>query len=112
MAGSLVGVACMGRIRSTALGYGCADTAWGHGYATEAALGLLQWGFATLDLNRVHAEVDTRDVASTRVLEKLGSVLEGMMREDCIVNGEVSDSWVYGLIRWEWRIPSETVRTR
>jgi ribosomal-protein-alanine N-acetyltransferase len=25
------------------------------------------------------------------------------LREDCVVNGEVSDSWVYGLIRREWR---------
>jgi ribosomal-protein-alanine N-acetyltransferase len=29
------------------------------------------------------------------VLEKLGFVREGRLREDCVVNGEVSDSWVY-----------------
>ncbi|MGW3602728.1 GNAT family N-acetyltransferase [Micromonospora sp. NPDC005161] len=56
----------------------------------------------TLDLNRVQAETDTRNVASARVLEKLGFVREGTLREDCVVNGEVSDSWVYGLIRREW----------
>jgi RimJ/RimL family protein N-acetyltransferase len=88
--------------RSAALGYCYDDAAWGHGYATEAARGLLRWAFDTLDLNRVQAEVDTRNVASARVLEKLGFVLEGTLREDCIVNGEVSDSWVYGLIRREW----------
>src|SRR5258708_36165238 len=59
--------------------------------------------FDTLDLNRVQAETDTRNVASARVLEKLGFVREGTLREDCVVNGEVSDSWVYGLIRREWR---------
>ena len=89
--------------RSARLGYCFDDTAWGHGYATEAARGLLQWTFDTLDLNRVQAETDTRNVASARVLEKLGFVREGMLREDCIVNGEVSDSWVYGLIRRDWR---------
>jgi len=31
------------------------------------------------------------------------------LREDCVVNGEVSDSWVYGLIRREWPPPSEPV---
>jgi RimJ/RimL family protein N-acetyltransferase len=46
-------------------------------------------------------------VASARVLEKLGFVREGTLREDCVVNGEVSDSWVYGLIRREWRPSSE-----
>ncbi len=60
-------------------------------------------GFDTLDLNRVRADVDTRNRASARVLEKLGFVREGTLREDCIVDGDVSDSWVYGLLRREWR---------
>ena len=89
--------------RSASLGYCFHDAAWGHGYATEAARVLLRWAFDTLDLNRVQAETDTRNVASARVLEKLGFVREGTLREDCVVNGEVSDSWVYGLIRREWQ---------
>ena len=90
--------------RSASLGYCLDDAAWGHGYATEAARALLQWGFDTLDLNRVQAEADTRNTASARVLEKLGFLLEGTLREDCVVNGDVSDSWVYGLLRREWRV--------
>ena len=89
--------------RSASQGYCFDNAAWGHGYATEAARVLLRWAFGTLDLNRVQAETDTRNVASARVLEKLGFVREGTLREDCVVNGEVSDSWVYGLIRREWR---------
>ena len=91
------------------IGWRLVRAAWGHGYATEAARGLLRWAFDMLDLNRVQAETDTRNVASARVLEKLGFVREGTLREDCIVNGEVSDSWVYGLIRREWRPASEPV---
>jgi [ribosomal protein S5]-alanine N-acetyltransferase len=98
--------------RSASLGYCFDDAAWGHGYATEAARALLRWAFDTLDLNRVQAETDTRNVASARVLEKLGFVREGTLREDCVVNGEVSDSWVYGLIRREWRPSSEPVPAR
>lgn len=88
--------------RSATLGYSLSDKAWGHGIATEAAEALLQWAFKTLDLNRVQAETDTRNIASGRVLEKLGFKREGTLREDCIVEGEVSDSWVYGLLRREW----------
>ncbi|MFI6093588.1 GNAT family N-acetyltransferase [Streptomyces sp. NPDC051218] len=89
--------------RSASLGY-CLDPAmWGHGYATEAAHALLQWAFDTWDLNRVQAEADTRNAASGRVLEKVGFVREGTLQEDCVVNGEVSDSWVFGLLRREWR---------
>jgi ribosomal-protein-alanine N-acetyltransferase len=89
--------------RSASLGYCFDDAAWGHGYATEAAQALLQWAFDALGLNRVQAETDTRNAASARVLEKLGFVREGTLREDCVVNGEVSDSWVYGLLRRESR---------
>jgi RimJ/RimL family protein N-acetyltransferase len=88
--------------RSAAIGYCLGDAAWGRGYATEAARALVQWAFDTLDLNRIQAETDTRNLPSARVLEKLGFVREGTLREDCIVAGEVSDSWVYGLIRREW----------
>lgn len=87
--------------RSASLGYCFDDTVWGQGYATEAARALLQWAFETLDLNRVQAEANTRNAASARVLEKLGFVREGTLREDCVVNGEVSDSWVFGLLRKE-----------
>jgi RimJ/RimL family protein N-acetyltransferase len=95
--------------RSATLGYCYYEATWGYGYATEAARAVLQWAFDTLDLNRVQTETDTRNVASARVLEKLGFVREGTLREDCIVNGEVSDSWVYGLIKREWLPSSEPV---
>ena len=89
--------------RSATLGYCLDDSAWGQGFATEAADALLRWAFDTLDLNRVQSDADTRNTASARVLEKLGFVREGMLRENCIVNGDVSDSWVYGLLRRQWK---------
>ncbi|MCE7981411.1 MAG: N-acetyltransferase [Caldilinea sp. CFX5] len=88
--------------RSAMIGYCLDEKAWGQGFATEAAGALLQWAFDTLDLNRVQSGADTRNRASERVLEKLGFVREGTLREDCIVNGEVSDTSVYGLLRREW----------
>lgn len=88
--------------RSVRLGFVLGADASGRGYATEAARALLGWAFATLPLHRVQAEADTRNAASARVLEKLGFVHEGTLREDCIVDGEVSDSFVYGLLRREW----------
>jgi RimJ/RimL family protein N-acetyltransferase len=98
--------------RRASLGYCLDDAAWGHGYATEAAGAVLDWAFDRLDLNRVQAETDTRNTASARVLEKLGFVREGLLREDCIVDGEVSDSWVYGLIRREFVASRSEVAAR
>jgi RimJ/RimL family protein N-acetyltransferase len=97
---------------SASMGYCFDDATWGHGYATEAARALLQWAFDALGMNRVQAETDTRNAASARVLEKLGFVREGTLREDCVVNGEVSDSWVYGLIRKQWQPSLDPVPAR
>jgi ribosomal-protein-alanine N-acetyltransferase len=89
-------------LHSAELGYVLTRQAWGHGYATEAARAVLTWAYDALPLNRVQSEADTRNPASARVLEKLGFVLEGTLREDCVVDGVVSDSWVYGLLRRDW----------
>jgi len=92
--------------RSLGIGYCLDEPAWGQGYATEAVGAMLRWLYDALDLNRVEAELDTRNAASARVLEKLGFVREGLRREDCIVLGEVSDSWIYGLLKRDWRAES------
>ncbi|GAA4373796.1 GNAT family N-acetyltransferase [Nocardioides caricicola] len=105
--GAFLGWCTLSRVnpgfRSAALGYCYLQTSWGRGYATEAARAVLQWAFDTLDLNRVQAETDTRNAASARVLEKLGFQREGTLRQDCIVDGVVSDTWVFGLLRSDWR---------
>ena len=95
--------------RSLGIGYCFDEPAWGKGYATEAVRSMLQWAYGTLDLNRVEAELDTRNAASARVLEKLGFEREGLRREDCIVSGEVSDSWIYGLLRRDWKADARVV---
>ncbi|MEU3053635.1 GNAT family N-acetyltransferase [Streptomyces griseus] len=93
--------------RSASLCYVFDSAAWGSGYATETAHAVLRWAYDTLDLNRVQAETDTRNAASARVLEKLGFVHEGTLREDCVVNGDVSDSWVFGLLRRDWHTTAD-----
>jgi RimJ/RimL family protein N-acetyltransferase len=103
--GKLIGWCSVGQwnptYRSASLGYCLDEAAWGRGIATEAAGALLDWAFEALDLLRVQAEADTRNAASVRVLEKLGFTREGLLRQNCIVAGEVSDSYVYGLLRGE-----------
>lgn len=84
--------------RTAAMGICFAESAWGRGYVTEVVRAVLDWAYSTLNLNRVQAETDTRNLSCARVLEKAGFVREGRLRQDCIVDGVVSDSWIYGLI--------------
>lgn len=88
--------------RRAELGYGMASAAWGQGYMHEALAALLNYAFTELDLHRVEADIDPRNTASVRCLERLGFQHEGRLRERWIVDGEVSDSSLYGLLRREW----------
>ena len=72
----------------------------------EALVALLNYGFSALDLNRVEADVDPRNTPSAKTVERLGFVREGLLRERWIVDGEVSDTAFYGLIRRDWRFGS------
>ncbi|HEY7148998.1 MAG TPA: GNAT family N-acetyltransferase [Gaiellaceae bacterium] len=54
------------------VGYRFLKEHWGHGYATEAALASLEWGFGELGLDRIVAVALESNVASRRVLEKCG----------------------------------------
>lgn len=89
--------------RRAELGYSVRKDLWGQGYATEAANALLGFGFERLSLRRVEADVDPRNPSSVRVLEKLGFVREGYLRERWEVNGELQDGVFFGLLRREWR---------
>ena len=105
--GVVVGTCCLYALnlqcRSAEIGYVLLPSQWGRGYATEANTALLDWGFGQLDLNRVEADIDPRNVASARALERLGFVREGYLRERWIVDGEVSDSAIYGLLASDWK---------
>jgi ribosomal-protein-alanine N-acetyltransferase len=91
------------------LGYALAHSAWGHGYMHEALSALLNYAFSVLELNRIEADIDPQNEGSARTLQRLGFQQEGYLRERWIVNGEVSDSALYGLLRREWQaIPQGT----
>lgn len=52
------------------LGYRFMKTAWGKGYATEAAYACLKYGFEKLNMQRIIGRAMPQNLASIRVLEK------------------------------------------
>jgi len=54
------------------IGYRLAKSAWGQGYATEAARSVRDFAFLTLGMKRLIAMIDPSNVASIRVAEKIG----------------------------------------
>jgi ribosomal-protein-alanine N-acetyltransferase len=104
--GQLIGQAALHRFdepnRRCEVGYALNRAHWGKGYVAEALAAMLEHGFAQLNLNRVEADVDPRNPASAKVLERLGFRHEGLLRERWIVGGEICDTAFYGLLKRNW----------
>lgn len=91
-----------GSNRRCEIGYALGSGHWGQGYATEALRVAIRHGFDALDLNRIEADIDPRNIGSARVLEKLGFRKEGFMPERWFVFGEFADTVNYGLLKRYW----------
>ena len=88
--------------READLGYELSPDHWGHGYATEAACAIVQFGFAELRVHRIWAWCIADNTASARLLERLGTKLEGRLREKEYFKGRWWDTLVYGILENEW----------
>lgn len=75
---------------------------WGDGVATDIAKTIIKYAFKVLKLNRIGAAIDSNNIASGIVLEKLGMKREGMLRKDKLVQDEYRDTLIYGLLRSEY----------
>ncbi|MFK8006053.1 MAG: GNAT family N-acetyltransferase [Saprospiraceae bacterium] len=61
------------------IGYRLLEKHWGNGYATEILKDLINYGFEKMQLKAIHANVDVRNIASIKMLDK--SVLEFIGKE-------------------------------
>lgn len=86
------------------IGYELDPQHWGQGYASEAARALLQFGFGPLRLDRISAHCLAENVASARVLEKLGMRLEGRLRDSEHFKGRYWDTLHYALLDHEFAL--------
>ena len=70
------------------LGYWVGEPFWNRGYATEAAAGLLQFGFEQLGLHKIFATYLECNPASGKVMRKNGMVQEGILVDHTKKNGQ------------------------
>jgi RimJ/RimL family protein N-acetyltransferase len=93
------------------IGYAQAQAHWGNGYINEALQALLTYAFDEMKLRRLEADVDPRNAASIKTLERLGFKREGFLRERWHVAGEIQDALFYGLLEREWLRPTPKITT-
>ncbi len=90
--------------RRAEIGFILRHDRWGQGIMSEATHALLRFAFEELNLHRIEADVDPRNDASIRLLERQSFQREGYLRERWLVGDEINDTVFYGLLRHEWLV--------
>ncbi|WP_404456866.1 GNAT family N-acetyltransferase (plasmid) [Virgibacillus necropolis] len=88
--------------KSGEIGYIVNPEYWGKGIATSVAKLLIDFGFRELNLHRIYATCDTRNIGSLMVLERAGMTREGKIREDLLIKDGWRSSLLYSVLEYEW----------
>jgi len=88
--------------REATLGYTLAQAYWHQGYASEAVRAVVSYLFTELDLHRIVADCDSENLASVRLLERLGFRREAHFVESYWLGDRWGDEYQYALLKREW----------
>lgn len=87
--------------KNAEMGYWLGEPFWGKGIITKAITQMVDYGFAHWPINRIFARPFGTNLASQRVLEKAGFLLEGKFQKTLFKNGEYLDELIYAIRRTE-----------
>jgi [ribosomal protein S5]-alanine N-acetyltransferase len=88
---------------SCVVGYELAPSARGEGYMNEALSAAINYGFETMQINRIEAQVHTQNATSIHTLESLGFLREGYQRQGGYWGGTYHDLLQFALLGSEFR---------
>ncbi|GAB4407325.1 MAG: GNAT family N-acetyltransferase [Bacteroidia bacterium] len=88
--------------KNAELGYWLAEPFWGQGIMTRVVQEMVGYGFRHWDIDRVFARPFGTNIASQRVLEKAGFVLEARLERTLFKNGSYLDEYIYAVRRAGW----------
>jgi ribosomal-protein-alanine N-acetyltransferase len=87
------------------IGYFLVPNERGKGYCAEAVNIMVDYLFLSKNIERVQAMTDLRNVSSQKVLEKSGFKKEGTVRKLFFLRGQLTDAFLYSILREEWKEP-------
>ena len=88
--------------RSCTVGFELAGEAQNRGYMREALSTVLPWGFSTMQVNRIEAQVHPENLASLKLVRALGFVEEGLLRQVGYWRAQHHDMLQFSLLRSDW----------
>ena len=77
-----------------------AQSAWGHGLATEAWRPVVEWGKSQPNVQRIEADHHPDNPASGNVMRKLGRIREGVVPDFCVLPNLGSQK--VEMVIWAW----------
>jgi ribosomal-protein-alanine N-acetyltransferase len=86
------------------IGFDLQPDFWNNGYLSEALKAVIKFGFRNLDLNRIEAEVMQGNIASEKVLAKMGFKNEGVLRQWMYWNNKHYDMTMFSLLASDIRV--------
>ncbi|MDJ0554147.1 MAG: GNAT family protein [Microcoleaceae cyanobacterium MO_207.B10] len=84
------------------IGYALSRKYWGKGYMTEVVNAIIYFGFSRMMLNRIEARCAIQNIASARVMEKVGMKYEGILRQHMFMKGKYRDLKIYSITKDEF----------
>lgn len=91
-----------GKALKAEIGYALSREYWNKGIMTEAATAVVGHLFTNYDIHRVQAKHDLKNPASGKVMEHIGMIKEGTLRDYLYVKGEYATMNMYSMLRDEW----------
>ncbi len=99
----LIGICNLGDFdhdaRRAEIGYDIMQSEWNKGYASEAIKAITEYGFNSLNLNRIEAFITPGNNASVMVLKKTGYIQEGIVRERDLIKGKLEDGIIMAMLK-------------
>jgi len=104
--GSFIGMISLNlgkpKYRNAEIWYKILPEYWGKGFATEALLGILHFGFQVLNLHRIECGCSIHNTASYKVMEKAGMKREGINRQVLPLEDGWHDAYMYAILKEEF----------
>lgn len=100
--GSIGVVALNENIEAVEVGYCIGSKFWRQGITTEAFKALIEFFFMEVEVNRIEACHDPRNVGSGKVMLKCGLKYEGTKIQGGRNNTGICDVALYGLVKDQW----------
>ncbi|WP_096187879.1 GNAT family N-acetyltransferase [Evansella halocellulosilytica] len=86
----------------TEIGFELSKDQWGKGIAVEAVEAIIRYGFERMNFNRIEALIEPPNLSSQKLVEKMGFIREGLLRNYEFTCGKFDNLYMYSLLKQDF----------